>query len=111
MRIEKWQAMFKGPASTPDFTIRVGETFKAAMRGALVCTMPATTTKTAQKVVQRAKVITAAPDMLEALKENLDAMQTYTEWHTARWPSESKHLAVGLKKMVAAIAKAEGRQQ
>lgn len=70
-----WHLMFSGVASTPDYSIRAGETFKDALTGPLICTFPETTTKTTEEVTANAKLVLAAPKMLLALEACMDAIR------------------------------------
>ena len=63
-----WHAMFSGPASTPLWTIRAGATFKEALEGEIICTLPGTTTSTAERVSANAKLLAASVKMLQALE-------------------------------------------
>ncbi|QOX80903.1 hypothetical protein FY034_18045 (plasmid) [Trichlorobacter lovleyi] len=64
-----WQLMFAGVASTPDYTIRAGSSFKEALDGELICTFPETTTSTAEQVMANAKSCVLVPEMKNLLKE------------------------------------------
>lgn len=63
-----WHLMFTGVASTPDYTIRAGETFKEALTGPLICSFPETTSRTQEEVTANAKLVAAAPAMLHAFR-------------------------------------------
>ena len=67
--------MFSGVASTPDYSIRAGKTFKEALSGPIICTFPETTTKTAEEVTANAKLLFAAPLMLKALEVCMEAIR------------------------------------
>lgn len=69
MSNKPWHLMFTGVASTPDCTIREGETFQDALTGELICTFPETTTATAEKVWANAKSCVLVPQMKTLLKE------------------------------------------
>ena len=55
-----WHACFAGPASTPDFSIRAGATFRDSLHGPLICTFPKTTTRTAEEVSANVALVTKA---------------------------------------------------
>lgn len=67
--MSNWQAVFTGPGSTPDWTILEGATYKEAIKnGDIVCTLPETTSRTAGKVCERARLIVEAPNLLRFAK-------------------------------------------
>lgn len=69
--------MFSGVASTPDWTIRAGNTFKQSVTGPLICALPETNTKTADEVSANARLIALAPEMAEALQDAARCLSEY----------------------------------
>lgn len=57
-----------------------------------------------------ARLIAAAPDLLSALRDNLEAIEIHFNCEAEKFPSDSQHVVNGLAQIRAAIAKAEGRQ-
>lgn len=88
-----WHLVFTGPASTPDWIVEAGEI--------VIARIEVTTTRTAYEVGRNARLIAAAPEMLEALEEIL---RNVSPWERA--DTMAGRLG-GIAR--AAIAKAEGR--
>ncbi len=88
-----WALTHYGMASTPDWQIHSG--------GNLICNLAETNTRNAQEMSANARLIAAAPDLLEALK----AAMANLRYHTGDKPDFDEVFAPEL----AAIAKAEGK--
>lgn len=93
-----WKLVFRNAASKPDWIIRDS----VARTGVEICRLPKTTTKTASEVAANARLIAAAPGLLEAC-----------EWAIADFsrkpdPKTEPYTAKGYNLIRAAIAKAKG---
>lgn len=55
-----------------------------------------------------ASLITAAPDLLAALVDNFEAIETHFTNEAEKFPSDSQHVVKGLVQIRAAISKAKG---
>lgn len=107
----QWHLCAGGVCSTPDWSIREGRTFMEAVNGRIICTLPETTTKTSEQVGKDAKLLFAAPDMLEALRLALPCIE-YAEIATAAEGQTESHkkCLTALELTRGALAKAGGAE-
>jgi hypothetical protein len=107
-----WQLLFGGVASTPDWSIHPGATFKEAVERDAICHLPETTTKTVEQVGANAKFIVRACNAHEAM---LDALKGVTEHYAelinsgdaGNWDPEQEAVIIKARAAVALAEKGE----